>query len=90
MYATNGQDVEVFVDAGSNIIFEGYLTPYAYDQPYANVLDTVQLEAVSKLSTLKDIDYRLVSDEPKIVSFKDLLWHLFINGAGYSQDALKI
>ena len=76
MYATNERKVEVFVYAGSNIIFDGYLTPYVYDQPYANVLDTIQLEAVSKLSALKDIDYRLVSDEPKIVSFKDLLWHL--------------
>ena len=90
MYATNERNVEVFVYAGSTVIFEGYLTPYAYDQPYANELDTIQLEAVSKLSVLKDIDYRLVSDEPKIVSFKDLLWHLFINGAGYSQDTLKI
>ena len=90
MYATNERNVEVFVYADSTVIFEGYLTPYAYDQPYANVLDTIQLEAVSKLSTLKDIDYRLVSDEPKIVSFKDILWHLFIDGAGYSQDTLKI
>ena len=90
MYATNERNVEVFVYAGSTVIFEGYLTPYAYDQPYANELDTIQLEAVSKLSALKDIDYRLVSDEPKIVSFKDLLWHLFINGAGYSQYALKV
>ena len=90
MYATNERNVEVLVYAGSTAIFEGYLTPYAYDQPYANVLDTIQLEAVSKLSTLKDIDYSLVSDEPKIVSFKDILWHLFIDGAGYSQDTLKI
>ena len=90
MYATNERNVEVIVYADSTVIFEGYLTPYVYDQPYANVLDTIQLEAVSKLSTLKDIDYRLVSDEPKIVSFKDLLWHLFIDGAGYSQDTLKI
>ena len=90
MYAINEKNVEVFVYADSTVIFEGYLTPYAYDQPYADVLDSIQLEAVSKISTLKEIDYRLVSDEPKIVSFKDLIWHLLINGAGYSETSLKI
>lgn len=90
LYASGIQDVEVFVLKGSTVLFEGYLTPYIYDQAYSSVVNTVQLEAVSKLSTLQDLDYMTVTTSPQIVSFKDLIWHLLINGAKYDVATKKV
>lgn len=90
MYANGIHDVEVIILMGEKVIFEGYLTPYVYDQPFAHSFDTLQLEAVSKLSTLKDIDYRIIGSEIGIVSFKDLIWHLLVEGAGYNDDLIAV
>ena len=55
MYAVDAKDVSVIIrcETTNTILFDGYLTPYIYNQPYAHSLDTIQLEAVSKLSVLK-------------------------------------
>ena len=92
LYSSNLKDVEVNVYLHSTKIFSGYLTPYIYNQPYANVLDTLQLECVSKLSVLKEIDYNPVNgmNNKEIVSFKDIVWRIFTFGAGYDPNKLKL
>jgi hypothetical protein len=56
------------------------------------VLDTLQIEAVSKLSILKDVDYKPINgiNNKQIVDFREIIWNILINGAGYSKDDLKI
>ena len=68
---SDNDDVKVEVYSATSNVFTGYLTPYIYNQAYAHVYDTIQLEAVSKLSVIKEIDYTTVGDKPDIVSFKD-------------------
>lgn len=92
LYSSNLKDVEVNVYLQSIKIFSGYLTPYIYNQPYANTLDTIQLECVSKMSVLKEIDYNPINgiDNKEIVSFKDIVWRIFTFGAGYDPNKLKL
>lgn len=92
LYSDNLKDVEVNIYYQSVKIFSGYVTPYIYNQPYASVLDTLQIEAVSKLSILKDVDYTPINGiiNKQIVDFREIIWNILINGAGYSKDDLKI
>lgn len=92
LYSSNLKDVEVNIYYQSVKIFSGYVTPYIYNQPYASVLDTLQIEAVSKLSILKDVDYNPINgiNDKQIVDFREIIWNILINGAGYSKDDLKI
>ena len=88
MYSSGVKDVKVEVYSATSNVFTGYLTPYIYNQAYAHVYDTIQLEAVSKLSVIKEIDYTTVGDKPDIVSFKDIIWHILADGAGY--DTIRV
>lgn len=92
LYSSNLKDVEVNIYYQSVKIFSGYVTPYIYNQPYASVLDTLQIEAVSKLSILKDVEYKPINGiiNKQIVDFREIIWNILINGAGYSKDDLKI
>lgn len=92
MYASDIKDVTVTIinEETNNTIFNGYLTPYIYSQPFAHTFDTLQLEAVSKISVLKEIDYKCINSTPQIASFKDIIWHILTEGAGYDEDTLKI
>jgi hypothetical protein len=92
LYSDNLKDVEVNIYYQSVKIFSGYVTPYIYNQPYASMLDTLQIEAVSKLSILKDVDYKPINgiNNKQIVDFREIIWNILINGAGYSKDDLKI
>lgn len=92
LYSKNLKDVTVNVYNRNLKVFSGYLTPYIYSQPYANVLDILQLEAVSKLSVLKDINYTPVNGglNKSIVSFKDIIWHILTDGAGYDENTLRV
>ena len=75
LYSDNLKDVEVNIYYQSVKIFSGYVTPYIYNQPYASVLDTLQIEAVSKLSILKDVDYKPINGiiNKQIVDFREIL-----------------
>ena len=88
MYSPGVKDVKVEVYSGTTNVFTGYLTPYIYNQAYAHAYDTLQLEAVSKLSVIKEIDYTPVGNKPDIVSFKDIIWHILADGAGY--DTIRV
>lgn len=90
LYSENEKDVEVLVYSGDTVIFSGFLTPYVYTQPYAYSYDYLQLEAVSRLSVLKDIKYETVNNEPEILSFKEIIWNILVNGAGYDAETLRV
>lgn len=90
LYAQGELDVEVQIYRENNIIFEGYLTPYVYNQPFASVLDTIELEAVSKLSVLKDIKYTPIKGSKNIETVVDILRHIFVDIAKYNKDTFEM
>ena len=95
LYSNNLKDVtvDIYYNTYKKIkLFSGYLTPYIYNQPYVSVQDTLQLEAVSKLSVLKDIDYIPINgaNNKQIVTFRDIIWHILTRGAGYDQETLRV
>lgn len=63
LYTTSPKGVKLIVDDLDDVIrlFVGYITPFKYNQQYIN-LDTLEIEAIDSISTLKDIKYKLVSD----------------------------
>ena len=78
-----GVYVEVKNDSLNEILFQGFLSPCVYSQPYAKSLDTLELEAVSCLSTLKNIPYDKVSNTKTIKSVQEVLYNIF-EQCGYS------
>lgn len=58
LYTTEIHGVKVTVRTDSYTLFEGYLTPCVYTQDW-NYLDDLELECVSSLSTLGNIDYEV-------------------------------
>lgn len=90
LFAYDNQSLELYIYRDNLRIFEGFVTPYIYNQPYANYLDVIQVEAVSKLSTLKDIDYYTITENLNITSVANILKHLFINGAKYNPDTFEV
>lgn len=59
MYSPYAHGVEVNVKDLDNdvVLFHGYNTPAVYNQGYAHRLETISLEAVDALSTLRNIKY---------------------------------
>lgn len=81
----HGVFVQVINKTDNIIIFEGFLTPCAYSQPYAKIEDILELEAVDCLSTLKNIPYSKISNTKTIKSVQEILYTIF-QAAGYSGD----
>ena len=72
-----GVFVEVKNDSLNEILFQGFLSPCAYSQPYAKSLDTLEIEAVSCLSTLQNIPYDKVSNTKTIKTVQAILYDIF-------------
>lgn len=87
VYNTNGWDVDMTstsIPAVYTCIFHGFLTPCAYTQGYSDSIETLELEAVEALSTLKDIDYTPYNGtDNQIVAFKYILKKLLYDVCGY-------
>lgn len=87
LYTGENQGVPVTIKniTDNIIIFEGFLLPCSYSQPYAKSEDTLELEAVDGLSTLKNIPYDKISNTKTIKSVQEILYNIF-DAAGYSGD----
>ena len=87
LYSPENQGVKVIVlNKTDNIImFEGFLSPCSYSQPYAKSLDSLELEAVDSVSTLKNILYDKVSNTKIIKSIQEILYNIF-SQCDYSGD----
>lgn len=87
IYNTNGWPVNMStadIPATYTNIFHGFLTPCAYTQGYSDSIETLELEAVEALSTLKDIDYTPYNGtDNQIVAFKYILKKLLYDVCGY-------
>lgn len=95
LYSNDNKSTEVLIyrnGSSRKLIFEGFLTPRIYNQTYTSSLDTLQLEAVSKMTVLEDTDYKTLSTSgnPAILTFQELVKHLFLNGAKYNTDTFKV
>lgn len=87
LYTGENQGVPVTIKniTDNFILFEGFLTPCCYSQPYAKSEDTLELEAVDGLSTLKNIPYDKISNTKTIKSVQEILYNIFAQ-SGYSGD----
>lgn len=91
LYSENNKAIRMMVrEHGAHItMFDGYVTPFIYNQTYAHALDELEIEGVSRLSVLKDIDYVTLGDKPQMLSFKDIICHILRVGAGYRDDEIN-
>ena len=71
LYSSTAKGTKVSVTSGDDVIFKGYATPVSYSQPYSNILEVIELQAVDGISILEYIKYQ--SFNRTIVSFKDIL-----------------
>lgn len=91
LYSENNKAIRMVVrEHGAQItMFDGYVTPFIYNQTYAHALDELEIEGVSRLSVLKDIDYVTIGDQPQMLSFKDIICHILKVGAGYQDHEIN-
>ena len=71
LYSSTAKGTRVSVTSGDDVIFKGYATPVSYSQPYSDILEVIELQAVDGISILEYIKYQ--SFNRTIVSFKDIL-----------------
>ena len=59
LYASGVRDIRLTVEdkTSDSIEFDGYVTPFAFDQPYTGKLDSVQVNAVDLITARKDVPY---------------------------------
>ena len=79
LYTINPQKVKVIVTKRTNseILFRGYATPCQYGQDWTTI-DTLTLECVDLISSLKDIPYQLINGSYKqYVAIDRLICYLF-------------
>ena len=87
LYTAENQGISVQIKNKTDniIIFEGWLTPVTYSQPYAKVQDVLELEAIDGLSTLKNILYTKVFNTKTIRYVQEILYNIFTK-TGYTGD----
>ncbi len=64
LYASGVRDIRLTVEdkTSASIEFDGYVTPFAFDQPYTGKLDSVQVNAVDLITARKGDEYVNVGD----------------------------
>lgn len=64
LYAQSATSVrmQIWDMTDSRCEFDGYVTPFAFDQPYTGKLDAVTVNAVDKLTAMKDVKYTNVDE----------------------------
>ena len=89
IYSPENQGTKIVIQEENNQypFFEGWLTPCIYNQSYSKVLDELELEFVSCLSTLKNIKYSFINSTPKIQTIQAILYNIF-QKTGYSGNIL--
>lgn len=75
LYSSTATGTSVTIKQGDTIIFFGYLTPNAYNQPYENLVDEIELEAVESPSILQYEDYEKQGDG-NVIYMIDILNYL--------------
>ena len=90
--------VTVTRTSDNTIIFDGYISPYMYDQPYAYSSDILTVECISKLSVLKEQSYSGVIKQMEgynhrqklsLASFKDIIWDILVT-SGFDPSTLEV
>lgn len=90
--------VTVTRTSDNTIIFDGYISPYMYDQPYAYSSDILTIECISKLSVLKEQPYYGVIKQMEgynhrqklsLASFKDIIWDILVT-SGFDPSTLEV
>ena len=92
--SSHGTSVVVTDSSRNEVLFSGYMTPCEYNQPYV-YLNEIELEAVDRLSTLKDYKYVKQGSNTSLVTIRTVIVYCLRTVAGYTgglfvpQDGLK-
>lgn len=64
LYASTPMDIRLTVtdETSGKVEFDGYVVPFAFDQPYSGRLDIVTVNAVDVLTARKDVKYENVGE----------------------------
>lgn len=89
LYTTDPQGVKVVVSdlANGKVVFRGYATPMQYEQDWTSI-DTLSLECVDCVSSLKEMPYRPVSGEKQYQSVRSIIENCFINAFPEDEDSI--
>ena len=89
LYTTDPQGVRVVVSDLTNgyVIFRGYATPMQYSQDWTTI-DTLSLECVDCVSSLKEMQYLPVSGEKKYESLYNIITSCFIHAFPEYEDSI--
>lgn len=58
LYASNARSVTVLIKKGGYILFDGFVEPGTYNQPYSEPYDEFTINCIDKLSTLQYYKYK--------------------------------
>lgn len=58
LFSNNARNIPVVISKGNEILFDGFLSPNTYNQPFVSDIDTIELQAIDYLSTLKYYKYK--------------------------------
>ena len=58
LFATEPRDVRVTIYRGSQCVFNGFIEPSTFNQPYCNVADEFSINCIDGLSTLQYYNYK--------------------------------
>lgn len=61
LYASTPQELKVKLRSGNNTLWVGYITPTMYNQSYVHEYETLQIDCVDGLSTLRYIPYTAIT-----------------------------
>lgn len=73
--ANQGTQITLMNEQTKSYVFCGYVTPNAYNQQYSGTEETLELETVDAISTLKNVDYTSIGEECDVVCFTDIFCH---------------
>lgn len=85
LFANNSRNISVRIDDDSKTIFQGYVEPSTFNQPFVNSIDEFSINCTDSLSTLQYFNYKKTTvknyDDLKqtaeITSFRQILDDLF-------------
>lgn len=89
LYTTDPQGVKVVVTdlTNANVVFRGYATPMQYEQDWTTI-DTLSLECVDCVSSLKEMPYQPVSGERQYKSVRKIIENCFVHAFPEDEDSI--
>lgn len=88
-YTEDTLGIQVRIVADGTVEFLGYVTPFAFDQPYTGCADIVTIDCVDAITAAKDKPYRCVGDDVVDVTIEEIVRDI-INYSGLDKEAYRM